>query len=191
MLSQAGIFLINTVGGLFSVALLLRFLLQLWRAPLRNPLSEFLAALTDFAVRPTRRVIPGLWGLDLATLVLAWASELVQLWLVLEIRGYELGPAVGLALAAFGALAALQVARLALYIVMAAVIMQAVLSWINPYSPLAPLLNSVTRPVLRPFRKLIPPIANVDLSPLLALIVLQLVLMVPLEWLDALARRLL
>ena len=74
---------------------------------------------------------------------------------------------------------------------MVAVIAQAVLSWVNPYSPLAPLLNSVAGPVLRPIRRLMPPLANVDLSPLVALIVLQLVLMVPLEWLEALARRLL
>ena len=191
MLSQTLIFLITTVGDLFALALLLRFMLQLLRAPARNQLSEFVAALTDFAVRPARRVIPGMWGLDLATLALAWLTEAAQIWLVLQFKGYELGSAVGVALIALAALAAIQIVRLAVYVVMFAVVLQAVLSWVNPYSPLAPLLASVTRPFLRPFQKLVPPIANVDLSPLFVLIICQLVLTVPLAWLDALIGRML
>jgi YggT family protein len=191
MFSQAAIFLITTIGGLFALALLLRFLLQLLRAPARNPLSEFVAALTDFAVRPARRVIPGLRGLDLATLTLAWLTEVVQIWLVLQLKGYELGSAVGIALVAIAAIAAIDIAKLAIYIVMVAVVLQAVLSWVNPYSPLAPLLASVTRPFLRPFQKRVPPIANVDLSPLFVLIGCQLLLTVPLLWLETLSGRLL
>ncbi len=134
MLAQTLIFLITTVGDLFVLALLLRFMLQWLRAPARNQLSEFLAALTDFIVRPARRVIPGWWGLDLATLVLAWLVAAVQLWLVLQIKGYELGSAVGVALAALAALAVIDIARLTIYVVMFAVILQAVLSWVSPYS---------------------------------------------------------
>jgi YggT family protein len=191
MFSQAAIFLITTIGGLFALALLLRFMLQLLRAPARNPLSEFVAALTDFAVRPARRVIPGLRGLDLATLTLAWLTEVVQIWLVLQLKGYELGSAVGIALVAIAAIAAIDIAKLAIYIVMVAVVLQAVLSWVNPYIPLAPLLASVTRPFLRPFQKLVPPIANVDLSPLFVLISCQLLLTVPLLWFETLSGRLL
>ena len=77
MFAQAAIFLITTIGGLFTLALLLRFVLQILRAPARNQLSEFLAVVTDFVVRPARRVIPGLWGIDLATLTLAWLSAAV------------------------------------------------------------------------------------------------------------------
>jgi len=166
MLARTLTFLITTVGDLFALALLLRFLLQWLRAPARNQLSALVVALTDFIVRPARRVIPGLWGFDLATLALAWLTEVAQIWLVLELRGYEFGPAVGVALAALAALAALQLVRLALYIVMVAVLLQAVLSWVNPHNPIAPLLASITRPFLRPVQKLVPPIANVDLSPL-------------------------
>ena len=191
MLSQALIFLIATLGGLFALALLLRFMLQLLRAPARNRLSEFVAALTDFAVRPARRVIPGWWGIDLATLALAWLTEVIQIWLVLKLKGYELGSAVGIALVALSALAAIQIAKLALYVVMVAVVMQAVLSWINPYNPLAPLLTSVTRPFLRPFQKFIPLVANVDLSPLAVLLVCQLLLTVPLASLEGAISRLL
>ena len=81
MLTQAAMFLANTVVGLFSLALLLRFYLQLVRAPYRNPVSQFLCALTDWIVIPARRVIPGLWGMDLATFVLAWLTELVLFFL--------------------------------------------------------------------------------------------------------------
>lgn len=185
MLAQTLIFLVNTAGDLFAFALLTRFLLQWVRAPARNPLSEFVAALTNFAVIPTRRVIPGLWGLDLATLLLAWLTATLKLWLILQIKGYELGSAAGIALVALLALAAIHLLQLVVYMVMGALILQAVLSWVNPYSPIAPLLNSVTRPFLRPFQKVIPLIANVDLSPLAALLVCQLVLAVPLAWLEA------
>ena len=185
MLLQAVIYIITTIGGLFTLALLLRFLLQLLRAPARNQLSAFLNALTDFAVRPARRVIPGWWGLDLASLALAWLIQLAQIWLVLTIKGYEPGPAVGITLVALGALAAVQLAKFAVYIVMVAIVLQAVLSWVSPYTPLAPLLASVTRPFLHPFQKLIPPVANVDLSPLAALFACQLVLMLPLAWLES------
>jgi YggT family protein len=191
MLAQTLIFLLTTVGDLFVLALLLRFVLQWARAPARNQLSEFLAALTDFVVRPARRVVPGWWGLDLATLILAWLVAVLQLWLVLQIKGYDLGSAAGVALAALAALAAIDIARLALYVVMIAVILQAVLSWVNPYSELGPLLASVTRPFLRPFQKRVPAIANVDLSPLFVLLICQLLLAVPLVWLEATVGRLL
>ena len=191
MLTQALIFLIVTLGDLFALALLLRFMLQLLRAPARNPFFQFVAALTDFVVRPARRMIPGLRGLDLATLALAWLTEMAQFWIVLQLKGYVLRSAIGIALIAVAALAAIQIVRLAVYVVMVAVVVQAVLSWVNPYSPLAPLLASVTRPFLRPFQKLVPTIANVDLSPLGVLIVCQLLLTVPLTWLDAVVRRML
>ena len=191
MLSQALIFLITTLAGLFTLALLLRFMLQLLRAPARNPLSTFVAALTDFVVRPARRLFPGWWGLDLATLVLAWLVEFLQLWLVLMIRGYEFGPNVGAALVVLSLLAVIQVARLAVYIVMVAVILQAILSWVSPYNDLNPLLASLTRPFVRPFRRFIPPVGNVDLSPLFVLIVCQLVLIVPLTWAEAVVTKML
>jgi YggT family protein len=191
VLTQTLIFLITTLGDLFVFALLLRFILQCLRAPARNPLSAFVVALTDFIVLPARRVIPGLWGLDLATFILAWLTAAVELWLVLQLKGYVLGSAVGVAFVALAALAAIHIVRLTLYIVMFAIVLQAVLSWVNPYNPLTPLLTAVTRPFLRPFQKLVPLVANVDLSPLFALIVCQLLLAVPLVWLEAMVSRLL
>lgn len=175
MLTTALVFLIETAAGLFTVALLVRFLLQWARAAPRNPISDFVNALTNFAVRPARRVIPSLKGVDLATLVLAWLTQLIQLFIVLQLAGgaRELfAPGI----AALVVLAAVLVLRLLLYMIIVIVIVQAVLSWVNPYSPLAPLLNTLSRPFLRPFQRRIPPVANVDLSPLFVIIVCQLVL---------------
>ncbi|MGH8641202.1 MAG: YggT family protein [Burkholderiales bacterium] len=190
MLSNALLFLVNTVFGLFVVALLLRFYLQWVRAPYRNPLTQFLQALTDFMVRPARRVIPGLWGLDLATLALAWLLQILELLVVLQIQGRGLGESAGLALAAMALLALVLLAKITLYILLVAVIVQVVLSWVNPYSPVMPLLNSMTRPFLRPFQRRIPPIGNVDLSPLFAIVVIQLLLMLPVAWLEVSVTRL-
>ena len=190
MLSGALIFLIQTVLGLFVVALLLRFYLQWARAPYRNPLSDFLHALTDFMVRPARRLVPGLWGLDLATLVLAWLVQFVELLIVLQIQGNALAQNAGPALASAALLALVLLMKTGLYIVMAAVIIQVVLSWVSPYSPVMPLLNGMTRPLLRVFQRRIPPLGNVDLSPLFALVVIQLLLMLPVAWLEVTVPRL-
>ncbi|MBM3356386.1 MAG: YggT family protein [Betaproteobacteria bacterium] len=190
MMSRALAFLVETAFGLFTIALLLRFYLQWARAPYRNPLSEFLHALTDFMVRPARRFIPGLWGLDIATLGIAWLVQLMELFLVLQIRGVEFGPEAGLAFLALVLMAALMLVKLSLYIIMVAVIVQAVLSWVNSYSPVMPLLNSMTRPFLRVFQRRIPPIGNVDLSPLFVVIVCQLLLMAPVAYLEVSVSRL-
>lgn len=190
MLTNALIFLVQTVCGMFVVALLLRFYLQWARAPYRNPLSDFLHALTDFMVRPARRLVPGLWGLDLATLVLAWLVQFIELLIVLQLQGYALAQNAGPALASAALLALVLLMKTGLYIVMAAVIIQVVLSWVSPYSPVMPLLNGMTRPLLRVFQRRIPPIGNVDLSPLFALVVIQLLLMLPVAWLEVTVPRL-
>lgn len=191
MLAQTLIFLINTIGDLFAFALITRFLLQWVRAPARNQLSEFVAALTNFIVIPARRFVPGLWGLDLATLMLALMTETLKLWLLLEINGARPGGAAAMAPLALFALAAIHIAQLTVYLLIGTLVLQAILSWVNPFSPIAPVINSVTRPLLRPFQQVIPLIANVDLSPLAALLVCQLVLAVPLAWLETNLGRLL
>ena len=176
MVTNALIFLIESAAGFFTVTLLLRFLMQWARAAPRNPLSDFVNAITNWAVRPARRVIPSLRGLDLSTLVLAWLTQFLQLFLVLQLVA---GPARALmapGVAMMLLLAVLMVVRLLLYMIIVIVIVQAVLSWVNPYSPLSPLLNTLVRPFLRPFQRRIPPVANVDLSPLFVIIVCQLLL---------------
>ena len=191
MLANALIFVAQVAFGLLTLALLLRFYLQWVRAPYRNPLADFVNALTDFMVRPARRVVPGLWGLDLPTLLLAWLVQLLELLVVLQVRGYLFGAEVGLAAIGIAALAATAVLKMLIYIVLAATLLQALLSWINPGSPVAPLLDAMTRPFLRLFRRRIPPVGNVDLSPLLLLVVCQLLLMLPVAWFESEALRLL
>lgn len=191
MLGNALIFIVQVVFGLLTLALLLRFYLQWVRAPYRNPLADFVNALTDFMVRRARRIVPGLWGLDLPTLLLAWLMQWVELLVTLQVRGFRFGAEIGLAVTGITALAALAILKMLIYIVLIATLMQALLSWISPGSPVAPLLDAMTRPFLRLFRRRIPPIGNVDLSPLIVLVVCQLLLMVPVAWLESEALRLL
>jgi YggT family protein len=184
MISGALIFLVETVFDLFTVALLLRFLLQWTRAAQRNPVGDFANALTNFAVLPARRVIPGLWGLDLATLLLAWVVQLVEVFLILQLKGYPVAAFGGQSILALVLLAGVSLLRLGLYVLIFVVIVQAIVSWINPYSPIAPVANALTRPFLRPVQRVVPPIGNVDLSPLVFIVVCQLILMVPIAYLQ-------
>ncbi|WP_369826969.1 YggT family protein [Nitrosovibrio sp. Nv6] len=172
------IFLLDTVLGLFSLALLLRFYMQLLRAPYRNPLSQFLIAITDFLVKPARRIIPSFRSMDLSTLLLAWLAQLLLLAGIHMLQGYDFSSTIGIAAGGLSLLALVEIIKMTLYIVMVAVIMQAVLSWFNPYSPLAPVLDSFTRPFLGVFRRYIPSIGNIDLSPLFVLVIIQLLLFV-------------
>jgi len=188
MIANALIFLVQTICDFFAGALLLRFWMQWARAPFRNPLSEFLQALTNFAVLPARRVIPGLWGHDLATLVLAWIVLFVETTLLLLIKGYAMH--IG-AVGALVAVSAVMLLRVAIYLVMFVIFMLAILSWVNPHNWMGSVLNAMARPILRPLQRIVPPIGAFDLTPLIALIVCQLILMLPLAYLEGLAGRLL
>jgi YggT family protein len=164
--------LVDTVVVFFVFLLLLRFHFQWLRVPFRNQVGEFVLATTGWLVLPARRVIPGLAGLDLATLLLAWVIQALGLWLEAEIRGLEPG-LLGLALAA-----AFDLARYSLYILVAAVIIEVVFSWLNPGTPVAPVVAALTRPFLRPLRRFVPPIGAFDLTPLVLVVLAQIVLIV-------------
>ncbi len=178
MSNQILIFLLDTILGLLSLALLLRFYFQLLRVPYYNSISQFLIAATDFIVRPARRFIPGWAGIDLSTLILAWLMECAIITSVYAIQGYDFTENIVAVSGIMGLLGIAEVIKVTLYIVLIMIIMQAVLSWVNPHSPLAPLVDSFTRPFLTVFRRRIPPIANVDLSPLFVLILIQVLLMI-------------
>jgi YggT family protein len=187
MLYQAIAFVVETVFDIFILSALVRFWMQALRAPARNPLAQFTMALTDFAVKPLRRLLPGLWGLDIASLAVAWAAEVVLLAILTLLQGMEL--VSGAALSGLLFLALVKLVRLTVYIVMGAVLLQALLSWVNPYHPVAPFFEALARPFLRPFQKAIPPIGGVDITPVLVLIACQLVLMLPVTWLEGQALR--
>jgi len=175
MLAQILLLAAGTVCDLLALAFLARFVLQWARLSFRNPLGRFVIAVTDWAVGPARRFIPGLFGLDLASLFLAWLAQCMYLGLVAGLTGAVASPAMA---GLVGLAAAAAVLRLLIYLAMGVVIVAALLSWINPYSALAPLFNALSRPLLRPFQRLMPPIGGVDLSPIAQLLVLQVLLMV-------------
>ena len=177
MLAQIILFILDTVCGFLTLALLVRFAQQWARASFRNPLGQFIVAVTDWMVRPVRRVVPGLFGLDLASLLLAWLWQVIYQGLALGLSGvlFAVTPAPVIVVVL---LAALEVVKIGLYLLMGAVLVSAVFSWVNPYAPLAEVFNTLTRPLLRPFRRFIPPVGGVDLSPLALLLVLQIALFV-------------
>ena len=176
MFGQIATFLIDTIVSFLVFLLLARFHFQWLRVPFRNPLGEFLLALTNWIVIPTRRVIPGLAGLDLATLILAWALQALGLWAQAGIAGAD--PS-GVAIAA---IAAVDLVRYSVYILIFAVFVQVAISWINPDAPLGPVFDMVTRPFLRPLRHVVPLVGRVDLTPMVLLVILY-VLLIPLTYL--------
>jgi len=183
MLLQIANLLIDSLGSLFVYMLLLRFHMQWLRAPFRNPIGEMVAALTNWMVLPARRFIPGLFGLDLATLILALLAQALMKALLMSLSGFPFANAPGIAFLVLGALSAIDLVRMSIKILIAAAIIQALLSFVAPYSPIAPLLNAITERFYRPFRRFIPPMGNIDLSPLFMIIVAQ-VLLIPLATLS-------
>ena len=169
-------FLDDTVCGFFCVALLARFVLQTARAPFRNPLGQFIMAVTDWMVLPARRYIPGFRGYDTTTLVLALGWQFINMSVAtaVTIVGLGLSPTlfIGLLL-----LALLETLKVALYLVMGVVLISAVFSWVNPHAPMAGIFNRISQPWLRPFQRLIPPVGGVDLSPLALIVLVQVGLM--------------
>ncbi|MBW7902070.1 MAG: YggT family protein [Rhodocyclaceae bacterium] len=176
-MAQALLFLIDALASFFTLLLLARFFMQLNRVSFANQLGTFVVQLTNWAVKPLRRVIPGIMGWDLATLLPAWWLQCLLLLVVLSLRGIapEFGQTGEIALLVLwrGATATL---RLAVYLFIGALLVQAVLSWVNPHSPLAAPVYQFNRPILRPIQRFLPPIANIDLSPLVAILLLQVVL---------------
>jgi YggT family protein len=185
VLQQIAGLLINAVAGFFVYLLLARFLFQWLRVPFRNPVGAFVVGATNWMVAPARRLIPSLAGLDLASFVLAWMVQGLALFLIYLV-GSKVPAADPGALAMVLALVALvDLARFTVFIMVFALIVQAVLSWTNPYSPVGPLFDALTRPFLRPLRRVVPPLGGVDLSPLVLIVLLQ-VLLIPLDYLRGL-----
>ena len=179
MFSQAGLFLLNAVIGFFTFALLLRFYMQAFRVSFRNPVGAFVVQLTNWLVMPLRRVLPGVFGLDLASLLPAYLLQVLLLLAVFSLRGgMEMGmvaPGELIPLILWQAI--LATLRTSVYLLIGALFLQAILSWVNPFSSLAQPLAQLTSPFLTPIRRIVPPIAAVDLSPLIAILLAQVVLM--------------
>jgi len=188
MLSNTMQFLLDIFVHGFAGVLLFRFLLQWLRAPMRNPVGEFIMALSDFVVLRARRFIPSIQQLDTATFLLAFIFELIYLSLTLWVKGYTFAPFPFISLLAWSTV---ELIRLSVYFLMGALVAQAILSWVNPYNPLGPLLSAITQRFLRPLQRIVPRIGNVDLSPLLLLVICQIILFVPLTMMENMAKQLL
>jgi YggT family protein len=176
-------FILNTLFGLYILLLMVRFLLQWVRADFYNPISQFIVKVTNPPLRPLRRIIPGWGGIDFAAVVLMLVLQLLSLTLVLLMRGQGVPP-VTLLVWSLAELAALII-----NIYIGAILIQAVISWINPgtYNPVVTLLHSLTEPLLRPARRLLPPMSGFDFSPILVLIALNVLKMLVIPPLRVLA----
>lgn len=180
----ATIFLIQTVFGFYILAVMLRFLLQYVRADFYNPLVQFLVRITNPLLLPLRRFIPGYRGLDMASIVLAFVLQLFEVMLMAVLHEYSAGVG-GILL-----ITVMELLKLLINIYLWGVIIQAVLSWVNPdpYHPVARVLAQLTAPLLRPARRLIPPISGIDLSPMLVVVALVFVSLLLQDFLGLWAR---
>ncbi len=175
MFQQIGNLLVESVFGFIIFLLLLRFYMQAFRAPFRNPVGELVSTLTNWLVRPARRFIPGLYGLDLSSLVLAWALDVLMLFLLSLLGGALPSASIIPRLLIF---AMIDLARSSVHLLIGIVIVQVILSWVAGYNPISGVLEALTRPFYAFFRRLIPPIGNIDLSPIFILLGAQVVVIV-------------
>jgi len=179
------IFLIDTAFSLYIMVVMLRFLLQWVNAEFYNPISQFLVKVTHPLVRPLRRVIPSVGRIDTASLVLMVALQMLAGFFVFALQGRSIGIGVLIVWSV------VQLLNLLFNIFVFAIIIRAILSWVSPmsYNAATSLLHSLTDPMLRVVQRVIPPISGIDLSPLVALIglqVMKMVLLPPLQQLAAL-----
>ncbi len=172
---QAIHFLLETLTGFFSGLFLLRFLMQLMRVSFSNPLGAFVVQLTHWVIRPLRRVVPGLFGLDLASVLAAYLLQCLLYAVLVALYGaLESGTLPFLSVFLYALLGLL---RVFIYLFIVLLFARAILSWVNPYSPVAAPVAQLTQPLLRPIQRILPLIANIDLSPLVMILLLQAVLM--------------
>jgi YggT family protein len=184
MLNNALLFLLQSLFGLLTLVFLLRFYFQLTKVSFQQQAAQVIVTLTNFAVKPLRRIVPSLGKFDLSTLLLAYISQWVLAVCSLWLKGFPLLLAGSNIWWIVFVIALLGVISMSITIFMYAVLIQAILSWINPYTPVAPLLNNLTFPVLNFLRRFIPTAGGLDLTPLIFIIAAQLLLttiLIPLE----------
>ena len=172
MLFEIVLFLLDIVVGLISGACLLRMYMQAQRVPFGNPVGQLVFAFTDWIVLPLRKLLPSKGRWDMVCLLAAFALQFVQMllvWLMLGAKGSAL---------ALPWLALCGLIKVALSGMMGILLVYAILSWVQPFSPIYGVLQRLADPLVAPIRKVVPLIGNVDLSALVALIVLQVLLMV-------------
>jgi YggT family protein len=171
-LAQIAIYIISTLGTLYVSLVLLRFLAQLVRADYYNPLSKALVKYTNPLLIPLRKIVPGFFGIDWAALVLALILQTILFQIILVIAGYGMVNILLLLLWAAVALLGLLVT----FYYWGTIIL-IIASWIAPnsHNPALRLLHQIIDPVMAPFRKILPPLGVLDLSPIIFFMVLHII----------------
>jgi YggT family protein len=171
-ISQGLVFLIDILLGLYILAVLLRFLFQVVRADFYNSFSQALVTITNPTLAPLRRMIPGLYGIDVAAIVLLLILQCLKNFIIWLIQGVQ-PKVMGLVV-----VSAADLLQLTLWVFIMAIFIRVILSWVSPYAarqhPAVGLLNNLTDPLMRPARHMIPPMGGIDLSPIVVFILLYL-----------------
>ena len=171
-LSGAAIFVVQTLVSLYLVIVLLRFVLQLVKADFYNPLCQFTVRTTQPLLKPIRRIIPSIGGLDTSSLLLAVLIQALLMAFVLMVTYGTFGDVLHLLMWAI-----IGITSLFLKIFWVAMIVMVIVSWVAPnsHNPAAELANQIAEPVLAPFRRLVPSIGGMDISPIFAFLAIQVI----------------
>jgi YggT family protein len=175
LLVDIGEFLLQTIAVILGVTLLARAYMSYLGLPARNPLAQFGIALTDWLVRPLRRLVPAVGRLDISALLAAALVAVIFVGLRFLLVG------VGMASWPWSALllmALIELLRWALYLVLWLTLLHVVLSWVNPHAPIAPAVSMLARPFLAPFQRALPLVGGIDLSPLVVILIVNVMLIV-------------
>jgi YggT family protein len=159
--------IIDTIAGIFGGVLLLRFWMQVVRVRPPASIGQFTFQLTDWMVRPLRRLLPGVGGYD-------WASMVGAILVIVLATAIDLLVSSRFSPEYLLLLSILRFFEWVFYGLMGLIIIEAVFSWVNPHAPLAPFVRALNDPLMRPLRRIVPPIGSVDLTPLVALLLLQI-----------------
>jgi YggT family protein len=170
-MNEAIYFIVRTLTQLFLLLMLLRFWLPWLRADFRNPVAQGILRITSPLVIPIRRLLPSIGRLDTATILLTFVIQFLAIVLLLAILNRMADP-ITIALVSI-----LELAILSLNLFFFVILIRIILSWISPnnYNPVTALLTTISEPILRPFRRLIPPVGGLDISPIFAIVLLQAV----------------
>lgn len=174
-MNQMLLSLLQTLSDLMAGVFLLRLLMQWARAPFKVTPGPFVLAASNWAVIPLRRVLPGWLGIDWSCVLLAWLMQ--TLYLTCAVLILKPGAVLsGGVLATVALMGGIETLRVAVYLVFGIVLLMALMSWINPQAPMAPVLNPLAQPFLAPLQRVIPPLGGIDISPLILILILQLLL---------------
>jgi YggT family protein len=166
---QALYFIVKTLTQLFLLLLLLRFWLPWLRADFRNPVAQGILRITSPLIVPLRRLLPSIGRLDTATILLAFVVQFLAVVLLLAIMNRMADPFT------IAVVSLIELTILSLNLFFFVILIRIILSWVSPnnYNPITALLTTISEPILRPFRRLIPPIGGLDISPIFAIVLLQ------------------